>query len=122
MRSRTIYGAQTIAAQCRSSRGNCIGCDAFIPDVETQPRKDVHSHDRPNPDQHVAVRHFVAARGLGSTRQRNALTLGYVTAPLLQTSLLPAGIKTLVLAEPYGRYDYKASTSFNGDEGRRLDH
>jgi len=56
------------------------------------------------------------------TRQRNALTLGYATAPLLQTSLFPAGIKTLVPAEPYGRYDYKASTSFRGDEGQRLDH
>ncbi len=56
------------------------------------------------------------------TRQRNALTLGYATAPLLQTSLFPAGIKTLVPAEPYGRYDYKASTSFKGNEGQRLDH
>jgi iron complex outermembrane receptor protein len=56
------------------------------------------------------------------TRQRNALTLGYATAPLLQTSLFPAGVKTLVTAEPYGRYDYKASTSFKGDEGQRLDH
>jgi iron complex outermembrane receptor protein len=56
------------------------------------------------------------------TRQRNALTLGYPTAPLLQTSLFPAGVKTLVPANPYGRYDYKASTSFKGNEGQRLDH
>jgi iron complex outermembrane receptor protein len=56
------------------------------------------------------------------TRQRNALTLGYPTAPLLQTSLFPAGVKTLVPAQPYGRYDFKASTSFKGDEGQRLDH
>ena len=56
------------------------------------------------------------------TRQRNALTLGYATAPLLQTSLFPAGIKTLVPAEPYGKYDYKASTSFKNGEGQRLDH
>jgi iron complex outermembrane recepter protein len=56
------------------------------------------------------------------TRQRNALTLGYPTAPLLQTSLFPAGVKVLVPANPYGPYDYMASTSFKGDEGQRLDH
>ncbi len=56
------------------------------------------------------------------TRQRNALTLGYPTAPLLQTSLFPAGVKTLVPANPYGAYDFKASTSFHNGEGQRLDH
>ncbi len=55
-------------------------------------------------------------------RQRNALTLGYPTAPLIQTSLFPAGVRTLVPAEPYGRYDFRASTSFRGNEGQRLDH
>ncbi len=47
-------------------------------------------------------------------RQRNALTLGYATAPL-------GGVRP-VAAEPYGAYDFKASTSFKGDEGQRLDH
>ena len=56
------------------------------------------------------------------TRQRTALTLGYPTTPLLQTSLFPAGIKRLVGANPYGPYDYKASTSFRNGEGQRLDH
>ncbi len=55
-------------------------------------------------------------------RQRNALTLGYPTAPLLQTSLFPAGVATLVPANPRGRYDFQASTSFRGNEGQRLDH
>ena len=50
------------------------------------------------------------------TRQRNALTLGYATAPVLQ------GVNVLAPANPYGAYDYKASTSFKGDEGQRLDH
>ncbi|WP_439532386.1 TonB-dependent receptor [Polymorphobacter sp.] len=48
------------------------------------------------------------------TRQRNELTLGYATAPL--TGVRP------IRANPYGDYDYKASTSFTGDEGQRLDH
>lgn len=48
------------------------------------------------------------------TRQRNALTLGYATAPL-------GGIRPIP-ANPYGVYDFKASTSFTGDEGQRLDH
>ncbi len=56
------------------------------------------------------------------TRQRNALTLGYATAPLIQTSLFPAGIKTIVQPEPYGAYNYRASTSFRNGEGQRLDH
>ncbi|MFO6447929.1 TonB-dependent receptor [Erythrobacter sp. NE805] len=54
-------------------------------------------------------------------RQRNALTLGYPTAPLLRTNFT-LGAQTLVPAQPYGRYDYKASTSFTGDEGQKLDH
>jgi len=54
-------------------------------------------------------------------RQRNALTLGYPTAPLLRTNFA-LGAQTLVPAQPYGRYDYKASTSFTGNEGQKLDH
>lgn len=54
-------------------------------------------------------------------RQRNALTLGYATAPLLQTDFA-LGARTLVPAAPYGAYDFKASTSFRGNEGQRLDH
>jgi iron complex outermembrane receptor protein len=55
------------------------------------------------------------------TRQRNALTLGYPTAPLLQTDFA-TGARVLVPANPYGPYDFRASTSFRGDEGQRLDH
>lgn len=55
------------------------------------------------------------------TRQRNALTLGYATAPLIQTDFA-LGAQTLVPANPYGEYDFQASTSFTGDEGQRLDH
>ncbi|WP_017667587.1 TonB-dependent receptor [Sandarakinorhabdus sp. AAP62] len=47
-------------------------------------------------------------------RQRNALTLGYATANL-------GGVRPVVAA-PYGAYDFKASTSFTGNEGQRLDH
>lgn len=54
-------------------------------------------------------------------RQRNALTLGYPTTPLFQTDFA-LGAVPLVPAQPYGRYDFQASTSFTGDEGQRLDH
>ena len=54
-------------------------------------------------------------------RQRNALTLGYATAPLLRTNFA-LGAQTLVPAQPYGAYNYQASTSFTGNEGQRLDH
>ena len=56
------------------------------------------------------------------TKQRNAATLGYPTAPLLQTSLFPAGARVLVPAEPYGPYDFRASTSLAPNQGQRLDH
>ena len=55
------------------------------------------------------------------TRQRNALTLGYLKAPLLQTDFALGAVQ-LAPANPYGRYDYKASTSFSNGEGQRLDH
>ena len=54
-------------------------------------------------------------------RQRNALTLGYATAPLLRTNFT-LGAQTLVPAQPYGAYNYQASTSFTGNEGQKLDH
>ena len=56
------------------------------------------------------------------TRQRNAIQLGYPTAPLLQTSLFPAGARTLVPAEPYGPYNFRASTGLRPDQGQALDH
>lgn len=56
------------------------------------------------------------------TKQRNAATLGYPTAPLLQTSLFPAAAPTLVPAEPYGPYNFRASTSLTPAQGQRLDH
>ena len=59
------------------------------------------------------------------TRQRNALTLGQNTAPLVGfnynatfTALTPFTIAPAAA----GEWDYKASTSFNNNEGQRLDH
>jgi len=56
------------------------------------------------------------------TRQRNSLTLGYPTAPILSTSLFPVGVSVLVPANPNGPYDFRASTSFANGEGQKLDH
>lgn len=60
------------------------------------------------------------------TRQRNSLTLGYPTAPLVGfdynatfTALTPFVIAP---AATYGAYDYKATPSFHNGEGQRLDH
>lgn len=54
-------------------------------------------------------------------RQRTELTLGYPTTPLFQTDFALGAVQ-LVPAEPYGDYDFQASTSFTGDEGQTLDH
>ena len=56
------------------------------------------------------------------TKQRNAATLGYPTAPLLRTSLFPAGATVLVPAEPFGPYNFRAATSLTPAQGQRLDH
>ena len=55
------------------------------------------------------------------TRQRDAATLGYPTAPLIQTNFA-TGAFTIVPAEPYGPYNYKASTSLAPGQGQKLDH
>ena len=54
-------------------------------------------------------------------RQRTDPTLGYATAPLRATSFT-TGIRVLVPALPYGKYDYKASTSLTDGQGQKLDH
>jgi iron complex outermembrane recepter protein len=54
-------------------------------------------------------------------RQRTRPTLGYPTAPLIQTDFL-TGAHVIVPAYPYGPYDYKASTGLAPDQGQRLDH
>jgi len=55
------------------------------------------------------------------TRQRNAPTLGYATAPVFQTNFLTGAVQ-LAPANPHGAYDYKASTSLAAGQGQRLDH
>ncbi len=55
------------------------------------------------------------------TRQHNKPTLGYLTAPLIQTNFV-TGATVLVPANPYGPYDYKASTSLLPGQGQKLRH
>lgn len=56
------------------------------------------------------------------TRQRTRPTLGYPTAPLIATQFAPAAAVTLVPPNPYGPYDFRASTSLQPGQGQRLDH
>ncbi|MCB4858116.1 TonB-dependent receptor [Sphingobium sp. PNB] len=60
------------------------------------------------------------------TRQRTAPTLGYATAPLTNVLYNSAfqviGVPVVKPAYPYGKYDYKASTSLAPGQGQRLDH
>ena len=60
------------------------------------------------------------------TRQRNELTLGCATAPLVgfnyNASFTAATPFTIRPASDCADYDYEASPSFTGDEGQRLDH
>lgn len=55
------------------------------------------------------------------TRQRNALTLGQATTPLVQTDFM-APPRILVPTVQDNPYRYRASTSFTNNEGQRLDH
>ncbi|RZM24794.1 MAG: TonB-dependent receptor, partial [Sphingomonas sp.] len=54
-------------------------------------------------------------------RQRTDPTLGYPTARLTATSFTQ-GLVVLSPANPYGPYDYKASTSLAPGQGQDLDH
>ena len=59
------------------------------------------------------------------TRQRNALTLGQNTAPLIgfDYNATFTGLTPFVIAPAaVGEWDYKASTSLTGDKGQKLDH
>ena len=55
------------------------------------------------------------------TQQRSAPTLGYPTAPLTQANFAGAA-RVLVPAEPYGPYNFRASTGIAPGQGQRLDH
>lgn len=55
------------------------------------------------------------------TKQRNAPTLGYLTENLVQSNFL--GFTTVLApGNPYGAYNYKASTSLAPGQGQKLDH
>ncbi|MFY7836053.1 MAG: TonB-dependent receptor, partial [Novosphingobium sp.] len=58
------------------------------------------------------------------TRQRNALTLGQATAPLVgfNYNATFTGLTPFTIAPASGPWEYKASTSFQNDEGQKLDH
>ncbi len=55
------------------------------------------------------------------TKQRNAPTLGYLTAPLVQSNF-GGFTTTLANGEPYGPYNFKASTGLAPGQGQKLDH
>ncbi len=56
------------------------------------------------------------------TRQRTDPTLGYPTAPLIATRFVPLGAIVLTPGNPYGPYNYRASTSLAPGQGQDLDH
>ncbi|MEO7384108.1 MAG: TonB-dependent receptor [Novosphingobium sp.] len=55
------------------------------------------------------------------TKQRNAPSLGYLTAPLVQSNF-GGFATTLANGEPYGSYNFQASTSLAPGQGQKLDH
>ncbi len=64
---------------------------------------------------------FNAVLSLDYTHQDAPLTLGQPTAPLIATSLYPAG-PVLLQPAPTGKYDYKTGTSFAPDKGQKMTH
>lgn len=60
------------------------------------------------------------------TRQRTRPTLGYATAPLTNVlynaGFVPIAVPVVKPANPYGPYNYRASTSLAPGQGQRLDH
>ena len=64
---------------------------------------------------------FSATLALDHTKQDAALTMGRPMAPLLQTSIVPAGVTVLQPGET-GDWDRSAETSFSPDKGQTLKH
>ncbi|WP_313397862.1 TonB-dependent receptor [Stenotrophomonas sp.] len=92
--------------------------------------KDAVSGKRYNDDDTEAFRaklayqptdNFSAVLSLDTTKQDAALTLGRPMAPLLQTSLAPAGVIVLQPGET-GEWNRRAQTSFQNGEGQYLKH
>ncbi len=92
--------------------------------------KDAVSGKRYNDDDTEAFRaklayqptdNFNAVLSLDTTKQDAALTLGRPMAPLLQTSLAPAGVIVLQPGET-GEWNRRAQTSFQNGEGQYLKH
>jgi len=92
--------------------------------------KDAVTGKRYNDDDTEALRmklafnptdNFSAVLSLDTTKQDAALTLGRPMAPLLQTSLAPAGVIVLQPGET-GEWNRRAQTSFQNGEGQYLKH
>ncbi len=64
---------------------------------------------------------FSATLSLDTTKQDAALTMGRPMAPLLQTSLAPAGVVVLQPGET-GEWNRRVQTSFQNGEGQSLKH
>ncbi|HEY1069816.1 MAG TPA: TonB-dependent receptor [Thermomonas sp.] len=64
---------------------------------------------------------FSATLSIDHTKQDAALTMGRPMAPLLQTSLYPAGVTVLQPGET-GDWNHSAETSFSPDKGQTLKH
>ncbi|PXA86862.1 TonB-dependent receptor [Nostoc sp. 3335mG] len=56
------------------------------------------------------------------TRQHTRPTLGYATAPLTNLDLLTGAQQVISPANPYGSYDFKASTSLQPGQDQTLHH
>ena len=111
--------SDTIAA---SIAGAKITNDGYVKDAVTGKRY--------NDDDTEALRaklafqptdNFSAVLSLDTTKQDAALTLGRPMAPLLQTSLAPAGVIVLQPGET-GEWNRRAQTSFQNGEGQYLKH
>lgn len=63
---------------------------------------------------------FNATFSLDYTRQSNAITLGYPTAPLYATDLVLG--QYLLQPAPTGKYDFKGRTSFGPGQNQQLTH
>ncbi len=64
---------------------------------------------------------FSATLSIDHTKQDAALTMGRPMAPLIQTSLYPAGVTVLQPGET-GDWNHSAETSFSPDKGQTLKH
>ena len=121
MDGRAYLGEQLSDTAAFSLAGAWLTSDGYVDDPVTG--EEYNGEDTIALRGKLALRpsdNFSATLSADFTRQDNALTLGYPTAPLVGSDLLT--LQPVVMHLPDPDYDFSARTSFRPDQGQEMTH